>query len=442
MPPKKAKIELSIRFSFPGKLSIVEYLDKYLVICGDNGKWIVLNNSSQVQFVRLLETASIGDALNMFSGTYDDAKEVVKQIVARKLDGIPTMRASVDGSSVMHLYLTNQCNMRCPHCYMLAGTKLQDELSTEEVKYILSNFKEYNGSLVTLSGGEVSTRKDLIDICKFAKSINLPIEILTNGFAWSDYMIDSIAPSLYRIQISIDGFNEDENKKIRGSGAFEKALSTVDRFVKAGVKTEVAITPVFSSELHRHVNDYLTFANSLEYKYKDYKFRIQFNGELMDGRDIRLTKEQRDYYANFVHELLSKKYGTDSKDGAFIGTMKQDVIKDNCNYGNLTIAANGDVYFCAFIPTLKPIGNIRTSSFDDLMKQSEEAKSLSVVDKLIPCKDCELKYICGGDCRINHFPHIHNPQADKMVQCARSCSKKVKDEFYDMMIRTNEALFS
>ena len=225
-------------------------------------------------------------------------------------------------------------------------------------------------------------------------------------------------------------------------GAFKKSLKTVDKFVNANVQTEIAVTPIFSDELHNHCDDYIDFAKSLEEKYKNHKFKIQFNGELMDGRDIKLTKEQREYYSDFIHKLLSKKYGEDAQDSAFIGTMKQNIIKDNCNYGNLTIAANGDVYFCAFIPTLKPVGNIRKTSFDSLMNLSQEAKTISTVDKLNPCSKCELKYICGGDCRINHFPYIHDLNVDKLVQCARICTPKMKEKFYELMIRTNEALFT
>jgi radical SAM protein with 4Fe4S-binding SPASM domain len=441
MTTKKSKIDLSSRFMFPGKLTVVRRKERYLAICSENGRWIVLDNNSQTVFLHLLETTDLGEALKRFQGKYEDARKVVTQIVARQLDSMPSKRASTDGAIVMHLYLTNQCNMRCPHCYMLAGCKMENELKTEEIKVIMSNFKNYGGSLVTLSGGEVSLRDDLIEICQYAYSINLPLEILTNGLKWTDDMIRIIAPTLYRIQVSIDGYDESENKKIRGAGAFEKALSTVDRFVKANIRTDVAITPVFSDDLHNHIDDYLTFALSLEEKYKNGRFKIQFNGEIMDGREIKLTQKQRDYYADFVHKLLSKKYGKDATDSAFISTMLTDTIKDNCNYGNLTIAANGDVYMCAFIPTLKPVGNIRKDSFESLMTLSKAAKAASVVDRLTPCSTCELKYICGGDCRIHHFPDIQDNHIGIKVQCARECTPKVKEMFYDLMLRTNEALF-
>ena len=81
----------------------------------------------------------------------------------------------------MHLYLTNACNLRCPHCYMSAGTVLEDELSKEEVELLLMEFASHGGNRLVLSGGEVCMRKDLIEIVKCAKKHNLNTSILTNG---------------------------------------------------------------------------------------------------------------------------------------------------------------------------------------------------------------------------------------------------------------------
>ena len=33
----------------------------------------------------------------------------------------------------LHLYLTNACNLRCPHCYMNAGKTGDNELTYEEI---------------------------------------------------------------------------------------------------------------------------------------------------------------------------------------------------------------------------------------------------------------------------------------------------------------------
>lgn len=442
MSRKVVKIDLIHEFIFPGELTVVDRNHKFLIICGDSGRWIVLDNREQVEFLGLLKERTLGEALAIFKGDINNARYVVTQIIARNLEAMPGKRASVDGNPVMHLYLTNGCNMRCPHCYMVAGDEYENELTTEEIKEIIRQFKKSGDGLITLSGGEVALRRDLEEICLYAKFINQPIEILTNGIAWPIERIKTIAETLYRVQISIDGYDEETNSFIRGKGAFVKALETVDAFVNEGVKTEVAITPVYSLDLDEVTKfKYIDFAKRLESKYSGKKFKVQFNGELQDGREIRLTDEERSNYSKFIKELLTEYSGIDSTDSAFVGNMRSGIIKDNCSYGNLTIAANGDVYFCAFIPTLKSIGNIRNLSHESLYELSRVAKSRSNVDNLVPCNTCEIKYVCGGDCRIHHFPDIHDNTIDMKVQCARKCTIENKEMFYDLMIKNNEMLF-
>ena len=73
----------------------------------------------------------------------------------------------------------------------------------------------------------------------------------------------------------------------------------------------------------------------------------------------------------------------------------------------------------------------------------EKARTLSSVNNLMPCKECELKHICGGDCRINFFEVFRDCDIEKLKSSTptRLCNSQVKEEYYDLMIRTNEKLF-
>lgn len=157
----------------------------------------------------------------------------------------------------------------------------------------------------------------------------------------------------------------------------------------------------------------------------------------MDGREVKLTDQERKAYMDFIRQIGLLRYGKDIKDMAFIGTLSSNIIKGNCAFGNLTIDSIGDVYLCAFTPTLKPVGNIRFASFENLLALSNKAKAMSIVDNLSPCNQCELKYVCGGECRIHHFPEMRNEVLEMTNQCARKCTQEQKEEFYELMIRLN-----
>ena len=78
----------------------------------------------------------------------------------------------------MHLYLTNRCNLSCPHCYMFSGKTERNELETQEIKKLISDFtKISNGTSITFSGGEPTIRTDFEEIVRTAYEMGLEVKI-------------------------------------------------------------------------------------------------------------------------------------------------------------------------------------------------------------------------------------------------------------------------
>lgn len=441
---KKKELDLSYKYNFPTKLEIIRYKGSIIIISIETANWIILNNEKQLLFFNLLKDLPINKALERFNGLKEDYEQVLIQIEAKHFEDRTVTLSSV-GKKKLHFYLTNGCNMQCPHCYMFAGKKESKELSTNEIKDILHKFKKYGGEQVTFSGGEITTRADICEIIEYASELNLEILLLTNGVLWTEEQISKISSLIYSVQVSIDGFSEEENSKIRGKGNFNKALQTVDSFLKKGVRTEIAITPFYSEDLKNNYLKYSLFGKELLEKYVDYNLSIRFSSDLIDGRDVKLSKEDKQIYHNIVENIISDFYGINAKTFPFISVNKDRQIHDNCSFGELAISAEGDVYFCSRIPSLHTDINIRKDSFDEIIKISHVAANLSDVNNLQPCNECELKYICGGDCRIEHFPEFSNLTITELSQTSikpRMCSSEIKNHFYDLMILTNEDLFS
>lgn len=436
---KQKRIDPNKHYLFPDEISIIRHKDHILVISVNTANWIILDNDDQLLFFNLLKRHKLSEALEVFTGNISDAQKVVIQLEARDFENQDVMLKCADAN--MHIHLTNICNMRCPHCYMFAGTKNQNEMTTEEVFTLLRSLKECGGTLVTFTGGEVCTRIDLYEIVKFAYDLGLKTELLTNGTLWTDELIDNISPLISRVQISIDGFSEEKNAKIRGKGNFKKALETVDKFVKHNVYTDVAVTPFFDDSLEREYKEYAEFGKQLLDKYAEYEFNVKFCNEILDGRDIKFDEEQRQKFITIMDKINFACFG-DIYDTPFINFHKRKGIEENCNYGNITVTSDGDLYFCPQIPTLKPFANIRKDSIEHIMNLSQQAKERSNVNNVMPCKDCELKYICGGDCRIKYFKEFVDCNVCELsTYPVRKCDRQTKELFYDLMIRTNHRIF-
>lgn len=438
---KKTKhIDGNKQYKFSQNIKIVEYQNNYIVVSVDTANWIVLMNEEQLDFFHLLCNHSLQESLDLFNGSIENAKYTVMQLEARNFETVNVKRGSNTGQ-MTQLHLTNGCNMKCPHCYMEAGRKKSKELSTEDIFRLLDNYHSFDGNNVTLTGGEVCTRTDLPEIVLYAHKLGMKVDILTNGTLWTQEMINSLAPYLNRVQISIDGYSEEENAKVRGRGNFKKALSAVDAFVSANVATDVAITPWFDEQMETKRESFVSFAKSLIEKYKGKQFNIKFTGDLLDGREIHFSEKEKQTYETFANSLYKGAMG-DIFDLPFIEFHREMYLEDNCEFGNLTIDAEGNVFFCPSIPVAKSVVNILTDSFEHIMELANKAKAYSNVENLEPCRHCELKFICGGDCRIKHFSSFTQTlNFDTIDQPYRKCNDDVKNNVYDLMVRTNEALF-
>ena len=313
----KKKISLDYRFRLPAIIDYVDYGGKTIAVAREEGNWIVLDNPDQRSYFDALRSSTIGEALKMAGCTEKDAQWVVTQLVARHFEEPSKFQ---ELTPVMQLYLTNSCNMRCPHCYMSAGKANENELTTDEVFNILRAYKQNGGVDVKLTGGEIALRPDLFEIIKYGANIGLHVELLTNGTLWTKENIEKVVPYITVVQISIDGYDEEENAKIRGKGNFQKALDAIHHFAIAGAKVHVAMTAYYSPDLSEKANSYAEFARDLKEKYKDYDLEVFIATGLLPGRYGKLSQKEEEEYTAITQGIYSRYQGCQSfVDEGFIG---------------------------------------------------------------------------------------------------------------------------
>lgn len=425
-------------YNFPKNIDIIYYKCKYLIIASDYGNWIVLDNKIQVQIFNKLKNNSIEQVLLAYDNHRNDVEQVLKQLEARHFENTNTIRKS-DGKGVQ-LYLTNQCNLRCPHCYMKSGNVAEDELTNKEWLDIIDNVAANGTDRITFSGGEPTVHPHVKDYIVKAHELGMSVDLLSNGLLITEEFLHDCEFALSRVQISIDGFSEATNSIHRGSGNFNKALHTVDLLLNRGITTDIGITPPFSTSLHLHIDEYISFIRKMRAKYKDKPLNIALTGSLMDGRNLNLNSKEHKYYSDCIDEICRKSFGIHYRKIGFIQFKKLFGIDDNCPYGDLHISSKGDVYFCSHISSMKAMGNVRNLTWKQIFEKSEEARNISNIDNIIPCSECSLKYICGGNCRIENMPGFLDCSS-LPLHPYRKCTIKDKEEIYQLMIETNEYIY-
>lgn len=146
------------------------------------------------------------------------------------------------------LELTPRCNFNCVHCY-LQDYHAEEFLSKDDVIQILDLLYDEGILFLTLTGGEVLTRKDFAEIYAYAKRKGFLIEVFTNGYALTEEVIalfQQLPPLL--VDISLYGSCEETYQKITGvSGAFAKVTENCRRLKRAGVRTNLK-SPILTSD--------------------------------------------------------------------------------------------------------------------------------------------------------------------------------------------------
>lgn len=389
---------------FPSKLVYRRCPEGWLVVSPETANWMVLESGAQKDLLdKLIAGESIGDVYLEAApqGLVSVYKRLLAAISARcfaGVDVIPELNVTQDFDT-LNIYLTNACNLRCSHCFVKAGKALANELLESEWCAVLEDFYSVGGKTVTITGGEPTLRHDFASIIRKASTIGLDVTVLTNGVLWNDQMIATLAPYISEVQISLDGVDEKMNARIRGEGFFEKIKKTIIAFANAGVHTSVSTT--FTLE---------TMDENTSYRYQNLIASIneqcnapvhfKLSTKILPGRDISYTEEQNNHYLEEINRIQGLVNTVNTYDFFMENHYPNTIIK-NCGYGGLSIRADGEVFFCNRILDLDSCGNIREHSIAYFIQKGELAYEKTDVNHMYPCKNCYLKYLCGGGCRID-----------------------------------------
>jgi len=434
---REMQLDVTKKYNMPNNLSRKYLPDGILIISVDTANWVLLHSHKQEKIFDLLMAFSIEDVLNQLEKSdlsLDDLLYVLTELEAKQFE---TLKHKEQGLKSLTLYMTNKCNLCCKHCYMFAGTPLENELQSNEVLDLLKEFRRYGGCNLILSGGEITEREDLKEIVSAANELHLTTTLLTNGTDWPDDLVEYISNKVAEVQVSIDGYDEESNSKIRGHGQFQSALNTLKRFYNKGVRVTVAVTPMYPIDK----DEYINFSKRLMDTFCSESFNIKFSYELMEGRDCSATHIDNEAYRKTVEDIVESIY-PGNKLEKFALNHKNKVLFSNCGYGALTVAADGGIFFCNRLSNLKCYGNIRDMTFEEITQLANKICALSDVDNLTPCKDCNLKYICGGGCRIAYVPSILQaaPYSEHVFQ-REGCTESDKIKFYKKMIAANHLFY-
>lgn len=423
---------------FPEEIVVEKIDDFYLVIAVQTANWIVLYNSRQIDFLNMLRSGKcVGDAIETVDSeeAMGDLKIVLAAIFARKFAGVngEVTKEYLEGYKMLNIYITNACNLKCKHCFMLSGKKLENELTLGDWMKVLTSFKENGGEFVTFSGGEPLMFKNFPQIISHAHDLGLKSTVLSNGLLWSDKLIHDLAPFIDEIQFSLDGVDEETNSMVRGSGHFEKVVDTIVKFANAGVKTSVATTFTYDNLNENTQTRYKNLVDLIKEKTSGKDVFFKPSKKLLPGRDVHFTAEENEKYSAIIKDI--EKHVDENADYEnFLAGHTANLVAINCGLGGISVSSDGNVYFCNRINEMESFGNVTEKPMSFFMEKGKEIHLATSVENVIPCKDCELRYICDGGCRIDDFDFAGKIQSSALPYHQISCNDEKKNKLKKRMI--------
>jgi len=341
------------------------------------------------------------------------------------------------------------CNLNCDYCFFLKKEKLYPGSNfrmSDEVHeaYIKQLFEAHQVPQVTVAwqGGEPT----LMGLDFFRRSVELQkkyqkpgthIEntFQTNGILLNDEWCQFFHENNFLIGLSLDGPKElhDFYRKDRGGhGTFDRVMRAARLLRNHKVEFNILCT-VNSKNADYPLEVYRFFRDELGAHYLQFIPIVERENEsgYQEGDKVTERSVRPDQWGRFLIKIFDEWVRRDvghtfvlNFDGALAGWLGRAgtvcIFGPTCGLG-MALEHNGDLYSCDhFVEPNYYLGNILNTPMIDLVASEKQRKFGKDKKDLLPryCRECEVFFVCNGECPKNRFIQTPDGEAGLNYLCA------------------------
>ncbi len=154
--------------------------------------------------------------------------------------------------SRLSMDLTERCNNNCIHCCINLpsdhSVAEQKELSTNEIKDIISDAASLGCLTVRFTGGEpLIYLEDVLQIAEESKKLNVPMIVVTNGVLITECFLKIFAKLGHTLVISLDTMDQSKWQSFRGKNHYSLVMSNI-RLARSLLGNRLRIQSVLAKE--------------------------------------------------------------------------------------------------------------------------------------------------------------------------------------------------
>lgn len=412
---KKILMRTDSVLSFAEEVFVSQKDDKFLFLNPNVPDWLVVNNNGAYALNLCAEGKTRHEIMQHLAQMGDenilaDVEKLLNKAISHSIVvAEPNQTEKHDGGyaggasqekghlplRIVHLKLTDDCNLRCKYCYARCGGESKT-LSLDELIQVAKDVASISPAVeYVISGGEPLLHPDCLEFSEIVKSGGNEVHLLTNGTLITQANAGRIAELCDLVKISIDGATEKSHAMTRGHNNFDTVTAAVDLLLSLDAPVRVAMT-VTRHNMHEIPEMAKRYGSLLT-------FQPFFHaGRGTDHVDFALTGKE--YYLALASAEQVKPLAAFEQ--VLERARRRGIRRCAIGDAEISISETGDVYPCQMLEENKYCaGNIFKTPLVEIYSNSPVLKRVRKlnINNIEGCTSCPVKLICGGACRARAY---------------------------------------
>jgi GTP 3',8-cyclase len=159
-------------------------------------------------------------------------------------ESLPTQLVDGMGRTIVNLRVsvTDRCNFRCTYCMPADNVEFMNRsnlLSFEEIVRVVNIVSKMGIRRIRLTGGEPLMRKDLSQLVRMIKDVDLieDIAMTTNAYFLKEHAQELKDAGLKRLNVSLDALDPEKFKEVNRRDCLEQVLEGLKEANRVGFKS-------------------------------------------------------------------------------------------------------------------------------------------------------------------------------------------------------------
>jgi uncharacterized protein len=383
-----------------------------------SGGVVVVNSQAHTIFQYFARPMTFGDVARSRPGDreqVDRTSQRLRQLqLIHPVDEPPHLQVRESRVLTAWLHVTNDCNLRCPYCYVRKSAHgMDDRVGRASVESVMKAAVAHGFSAVKLkySGGEASLNHRLVTgLHAYARELSdaygleLQATLLSNGVRLPPDFVRVCKAEDIRVMISLDGLGDQHDVQrplVSGRPSFHLVEQTISQLIEQKHAPHLSITVTGRNSCG--LAEVVRFALERDLTFSINLFRD--NECASSFPDLRYEEQTviDDLLSAFrvIEECLPRwsVLGSVLDRGQLLQPRKR-----SCGVGQdyVVIDQRGQVAKC-HMEIERTLGDVFAGDPLQFVREDRSTVQNLLVDEKEGCRDCAWRYWCSGGCSVATF---------------------------------------